>query len=104
MLAGSARAGGFGIPEIGVRRTAMGAVIGRPDELSALYHNPAGLVLADEWRVYASAGLSLLATEFELAPWERSDEFLRVTPESTGYYAAVKPSRAMGVVPMLAAG
>jgi long-subunit fatty acid transport protein len=103
-LAGQARAGGFGIPEIGVRRTAMGAVIGRPDELSALYHNPAGLVLADDWRIYMSAGLSLLSTEFELAPWDRSDEFLGVTPEADGYYAPVKPSRAMGVVPMLAAG
>jgi long-subunit fatty acid transport protein len=104
MLAGQARAGGFGIPEIGVRRTAMATVIGRPDELAALYHNPAGLVLADEWRIYMSAGLSLLATEFELSPWERSNEFLGATPEATGYYAPVKPSRAMGVVPMLAAG
>jgi long-subunit fatty acid transport protein len=103
-LAGQARAGGFGIPEIGVRRTAMAAVIGRPDELSALYHNPAGLVLADEWRIYVSAGLSLLSTEFELSPWDRSNEFLGAMPEATGYYAPVKPSRAMGVVPMLAAG
>jgi len=104
VASGNARAGGFGIPEIGVRRTAMGAVIGRPDELSALYHNPAGLVLADRWKIYVSAGLSLLSTEFELAPWDRSDEFLGVTPEANGYYSPVKPSRAMGVVPMLAAG
>lgn len=103
-LASHARAGGFGIPEIGVRRTAMAAVIGRPDELSALVHNPAGLVLADDWRIYASAGVSLLATEFELAPWPDSDRFLGVSPESTGYYAPVEPSRAMGVIPMLAAG
>jgi long-subunit fatty acid transport protein len=103
-LASHAQAGGFGIPEIGVRRTAMAAVIGRPDELSALYHNPAGLVLADEWRVYVSGGVSLLGTEFELSPWERSDEFLGTTAEGNGYYAPVKPSRAMGVIPMLAAG
>jgi hypothetical protein len=57
-----AMAGGFGIPDVGVRRTGMAAVIGRPDELSALYHNPAGLVLADEWRLYVSGGLSLLRT------------------------------------------
>lgn len=82
----------------------MSTVVGRPDELSALYHNPAGLVLADEWRLYMSAGVSMLSTEFELAPWERSDEFLGTMPESNGYYSAVKPSRAMGVVPMLAAG
>jgi len=104
MTAGVAHAGGFGIPEYGVRRTAMAAVVGRPDELSALYHNPAGLVLADEWRLYISGGLSLLSTEFELAPWERSDEFLGVTAESSGYYKPVKPSRAFGVIPMIAAG
>lgn len=104
LFASQAWAGGFGIPEIGVRRTSMGAVIGRPDELSALYHNPAGLVLADEWRIYLSVGVSLLDTEFELQPWDRSDEFLGVSPEANGYYAPVKPSRAMGVIPMLAAG
>ena len=97
------RAGGFGIPEIGVRRTAMGAVIGRPDDPSALYHNPAGLVLQDEWTIYISAGLSLLSTEFELAPWAESDRFLGASPDpQTGYYAPVKPSRAFGVIPMLA--
>ena len=88
-----AHAGGFGIPEIGVRRTAMGAVIGRPDELSSLYHNPAGLVLEDRWRIYMSTGLSLLGTEFQLQPWDRSDEFLGTMPQSDGYYAPVKPSR-----------
>lgn len=87
-----------------MRRTAMGAVIGRPDELSALYHNPAGLVLDDEWRVYMSTGVSLLSTEFQLSPWERSDEFLGTTPGDDGYYAPVRPSRAMGVIPMLAVG
>jgi long-subunit fatty acid transport protein len=104
LLTSHAFAGGFGIPEIGVRRTSMGAVIGRPDDLSALYHNPAGLVLADEWQVYVSAGVSLLDTEFELQPWDRSDEFLGTTAEANGYYAPIKPSRAMGVIPMLAAG
>lgn len=103
-LGGTAYAGGFGIPEIGVRRTGMAAMVGRPDELSALYHNPAGLVLADEWRLYISSGLSLLSTEFELQPWDRSDEFLDTMPEANGYYSPVKPSRAMGVIPMLAAG
>lgn len=103
-LLAPAAAGGFGIPEIGVRRTAMGAMIGRPDELSALYHNPAGLVFADEWRLYLSTGLSLVSTEFELAPWAESDRFLGVTPEASGYYAPVRPTRALGVVPMLAAG
>ena len=105
LACGTARAGGFGIPEIGVRRTGMGAVIGRPDDLSALYHNPAGLVLTDDWTIYVSCGVSLLRTQFELAPWPDSDRFLGTSPDpTTGYYAPVRPSRAFGVIPMIAFG
>src|SRR5215475_14705458 len=96
-LAARARAGGFGIPEIGVRRTAMGSIIGRPDDPSAIYHNPAGLVLQHGWQLYASFGLSLLDTEFQLAPWDQSDRFLGVSPGPDGYYAPVQPARAYGV-------
>src|SRR5512140_2447328 len=95
----SVHAGGFGIPEIGVRRTAMASIIGRPDDLSAIYHNPAGLVLSHGWQLYASFGLSLLDTEFQLAPWDQSDRFLGVSPGSDGYYAPVKPRRAYSVIP-----
>jgi long-subunit fatty acid transport protein len=102
LAASTAHAGGFGIPEIGVRRTAMGAVIGRPDDPSALYHNPAGLVLEDDWTVYISAGVALLNTTFELAPWDQSNQFLGVQPQANGYYAPLKPSRAFGVIPMIA--
>jgi long-subunit fatty acid transport protein len=98
-----AHAGGFGISEIGVRRTAMATVIGRPDDASAIYHNPAGLVLQRGLSLYASMGLSLLDTEFRLQPWLESDRLLGTTPEADGYYAPVRPSRAMGVLPMLAA-
>ncbi|MDB4961312.1 MAG: long-chain fatty acid transporter [Myxococcales bacterium] len=97
-----ASAGGFGIPEIGVRRTGMASVIGRPDDASAIYHNPAGLVLQHGWGVYLSMGVSLLDTEFELQPWDQSDRFLGVTANGDGYYDPVKPSRAMGVIPMIA--
>jgi len=102
-LTTAAHAGGFGIPDIGVRRTAMGAAIGRPDDASAIYHNPAGLVLAPEgWNIYVSAGLLLVRSEFELSPWADSDRFLGVSPEATGYYAQTKPARAMGAAPMIA--
>jgi long-subunit fatty acid transport protein len=103
LAARPARAGGFGIPEVGVRRTAMASIIGRPDDPSAIYHNPAGLVLQHGWQLYAAFGLSLLETEFRLAPWDQSDRFLGVSPGSDGYYAKVKPSRALGVIPMIAA-
>lgn len=95
-------AGGFVIPDIGVRRTAMGAVIGRPDEGAALYHNPAGLVLQHGWHLYASFGLAVIRSEFQLHSWAESDRFLGVTPDADGYYRPIKPTRAMGVIPMLA--
>jgi len=104
MLAGvPAHGGGFGIPEIGVRRTGMAAVIGRPDDASAIYHNPAGLVLSPGIELYVSMGVSMLNAQFELAPWPDSDMFLGTTPGPDGYYGVVKPSRAMGVIPMIAA-
>ncbi|CAN5922101.1 outer membrane protein transport protein [soil metagenome] len=101
-LTATSHAGGFGIPEIGVRRTAMGSIIGRPDDPSAVYHNPAGLILQHGWNVYMSAGLALISTEFQLAPWDQSDRFLMQSPESDGYYKAIRPTRAMGVIPMIA--
>ena len=81
----------------------MAAIIGRPDDSSAIYHNPAGLVLEHGWQLYASLGVSLLDTEIQLAPWDQSDRLLGASPGSDGYYAAVRPSRAFGVIPMLAA-
>lgn len=102
-LSSAAAAGGFGVPEYGPRRTGMGAVIGRPDEPAAVYHNPAGLTLQHGVRIYASMGLALLSTEFQLRPWERSDEYLDDPVDGDGYYPVTRPTRAMAVIPMLAA-
>ena len=102
LVARTAGAGGFGIPDIGVRRTAMAAVIGRPDEGAALYHNPAGLLLQHGWHLYLSGGLAIVRSQFELQGWAESERFLGVAPNADGYYAPVKPTRAMGVIPMIA--
>ncbi len=98
-----AAAGGFGVPEMGVRRTAMAAVIGRPDEPAAVFHNPAGLTLLPGVHVYASFGLALLSTEFRVQPWPDSDRFIDDPVDAEGYYPATRPTRAMGVIPMLVA-
>jgi long-subunit fatty acid transport protein len=105
LIAAPAHAGGFGIPEIGLRETAMGAVLGRPDDGSAIVHDPAGLVLAPGWRVTLAAGLALPRTTLQLAPWDggRSSAYLGVSPGADGYYAPVRPSVAFAVVPMLSA-
>lgn len=102
LTAARAGAGGFGIPDIGVRRTAMGAVIGRPDEGAAIYHNPAGLLLQHGWHLYLSGGLAVVRSTFQLHSWDQSDRFLGTTAGADGYYAPLHPTRAMGVIPMLA--
>src|SRR5262245_44124153 len=100
--AASVSAGGFGIPEVGARRTGMAAVVGRPDEPNAVFHNPAGLALAGGVRLYASLGLSMIDTSFRLHTWDQSDRFIDAPVDGDGYYPAVEPTRAMGVIPMLA--
>ena len=77
-------------------------MIGRPDEGSAIYHNPAGLVLQHGWHLYVSLGLAIVRSEFQLHAWDQSDRFLGVTAGADGYYAPVRPSRAIGALPMLA--
>ena len=105
-----ARAGGFQIPEVGTRRTGMGAVIGRPDDGSAVFHNPAGITLTPGIRVFAHAGVAIIKTSFNIRPWDeqddgtfQSDDFLGESAGPDGYYRSVKPSRAIGVIPMLVA-
>ena len=96
-----AAGGGFGIPEVGARRTAMAAVVGRPDEPAAVFHNPAGLTLLPGMRLYATFGLSLISTEFKLRPWQDSDRFIDAPVDAEGYYPKTRPTRAMGAIPML---
>jgi long-subunit fatty acid transport protein len=99
----SAYAGGFAVPEIGTRKTAMGAMIGRPDDLSAIYHNPAGLVLSPGTNLYFNAGLSLPRTNMRARPWDGSQGYLTEPLLPDGLFAESKPTRAFGVIPMLVA-
>ncbi len=48
----AALAGGFSNLDFGIRRVGMMAVTGRPDDVSAIFHNPAGLTLEDGTRLY----------------------------------------------------
>lgn len=60
---GAATAGGFTIPDLGGRRTGMMAVVANPDDVTAIFHNPAGLVLGDgtTFQFYVAAAFSDLA-------------------------------------------
>jgi len=48
----AASAGGFSNPDFGIRRLGMFAVTARPDDGTALFHNPAGLTLEQGTRFY----------------------------------------------------
>lgn len=96
-------AGGFGIPEMGVRRTGMAAIIGRPDEPAAVFQNPAGITTLHGLRLYVGFGLAFVSTEFRLRPWQDSERFIDDPVDADGYYPAQKPTRAMGAIPMLVA-
>jgi len=89
------------VPELGTRKTAMGAVIGRPDDLSAIYHNPAGLTLSPGINLYVNAGVSLIDTELRMRPWPGAEAYLTQPTDAEGYYPPTAPSRAYGVIPML---
>lgn len=47
LVPATVRAGGFTIPLIGARMSGQAAFVAHPDDASAVYHNPAGLVLVD---------------------------------------------------------
>jgi long-chain fatty acid transport protein len=49
---GTALAGGFSNPDFGIRRMGMFAVTARPDDNTAVFHNPAGLTLVDGTHFY----------------------------------------------------
>lgn len=55
-----AQAGGFSIPLIGGRGSTKFAFVARPDDTSAIYHNPAGLGLLGRYRVDV-AGTGILS-------------------------------------------
>jgi long-subunit fatty acid transport protein len=94
------QAQGFIIPELGSRVNGMGAAIGRPDDLSAIYHNPAALALLPGTQVAASFGATVLSTDVRLAPWPGSDKYLTEPVDSAGYYPREQP-RVFAPVPFL---
>ncbi|HEY3358930.1 MAG TPA: outer membrane protein transport protein [Polyangia bacterium] len=103
LAATPARAGGFANPEMGERRTGMGAVVGRPDDLSAVFHNPAGLALRPGTRLYVSLGAVFVGTDLRLRPWPGSGRFIDAPVDAQGYYPRVAPRQTAAPIPMLVA-
>lgn len=86
-----AAAQGFIIPELGSRVNGMGAAVGRPDDLSAIYHNPAALAALPGTQVMAGVGVALLNVDVRLRPWAGSDAYISDAVDSEGFYPAQRP-------------
>jgi long-chain fatty acid transport protein len=86
-----AQAGGFSNMEFGTRRMGMFAVIAKPDDATAMFHNPAGLVLTEGTTSYMSLAWWLVSADTRLYD---SEGFLH--PEEN-----IKPNRAQAVNPFL---
>lgn len=99
----ASHAGGFANPEMGERRTAMAAVVGRPDDLSAVFHNPAGLTLRPGTHLYLSMGVVFMDTTIRLRPWPESDRFITAPVDADGYYPTVSPDHSVAPIPMIVA-
>jgi len=109
-------AGGFTITIIGGRRTGMGTNIARPDDTTALFHNPAGLADLPGVRLHLSTSFTFLNTQFRLKALDPAT-WPEVNPAgcgqsgrppcpwpigSDGYYASeIEPERYFGILPYL---
>lgn len=96
----TAAAQGFIIPELGARKNGTGAAIGRPDDLSAIYHNPGALTQLSGTRVGLSLGLAFLDVSLRLAPWSGSGAYIKDPVDSQGYYPEQNPS-VLAPIPMI---
>jgi len=94
-----AAAQGFIIPELGARKNGMGTAIGRPDDLTAIYHNPAALALLKGTRVGLSFTMAFLYTDIRVHEWyvgqgANRRPFLPDTADAEGYYEPQGPGAA----------
>ena len=109
----AAVAGGFHITTMGGSRTSMTAILARPDDGTALFHNPAGLADQRGVRAHLSVGLPLMRMEQRLMALD-AGRFPAINPEgcqqlpggcpwpvdSEGYYErAITPERIFGLLP-----
>ena len=101
-------AGGFTIIELGGKKTGMMCSVAKPDDLSGVYHNPAGIADLHGTRLHLSAGFSFLDITARVQTWEGGEGYLGsdlilpdVPVDDEGYFAEdIKPTRYFGVMPM----
>jgi long-subunit fatty acid transport protein len=116
LAAAPAEAGGFHISIIGGRRNAMLAMLAAPDDLTALFHNPAGLADQGGVRLHLFGSMSFVENEFELMALD-AERFPEINPRGCGeagrdpcpwpivgdgyYEQPISPESSFGVLPFL---
>ncbi len=91
VMPSAAQAGGFSNPDFGVRRVGMFAVTARPDDVTAIFHNPAGLTLKDGTDFYHAQSWFVMDLGMRLY---KSDGTLAPDKE-------IHPTLAVGAIPFL---
>ncbi len=102
----ASHAGGFHISTIGLRRSAMTTNLAAPDDVTALFHNAAGLADLPGLQIQLSLGLAFLDSSTELKALDPvrfpAVNDYPITPG--GYYQQnFKPNSYFGAVPFLGA-
>jgi long-subunit fatty acid transport protein len=116
LAAAQAEAGGFHISIIGGRRNAMLTNLAAPDDMTALFHNPAGLADLRGRRFHLFGSMNFLQNEFEVMALD-PERFPEINPEGCGqgdadpcpwpiaddgyYEQAISPESTFGVLPFL---
>lgn len=111
-----AQAGGFHISIIGTRRNAMLTNLAAPDDMTALFHNPAGLADQRGRRFHLFGSVNFLRNEFEVMALD-PERFPEINPEGCGqgeaepcpwpigedgyYEEAISPESSFGILPFL---
>lgn len=110
-------AGGFHISILGGRRTGMLTNLAAPDDVTALFHNPAGLADLSGTRVSLFSSMAFLSQEFHLQALDPV-RFPEINPQGCeyaeggcpwpigedGYYSsAIGPESTFGVLPFFGA-
>ncbi len=111
-----AEAGGFHISIIGGRRNAMLTNLAAPDDMTALFHNPAGLADQRGRRFHLFGSMTFLQNEFEVMALD-PERFPEINPEGCGegdaepcpwpinengyYERAVSPESSFGILPFI---
>ncbi len=99
---GGASAGGFTIIEIGAKKTGMMTSVANPDDLSAVFHNPAGIADLRGNRFLIYNGVAFVNAGARVKAWPGSESYVDKPVDDEGYFqGTIKPTRTFGIMPML---